>query len=397
LTIQSVAALAALRNPALIAARARLGEADAQAYNAGLFPDPQISFTLDHPTSSLSSLVNAFSIGASYDVRALIIHGPAVEAADFARVQTSLDLEWQAWQVMQGARDLYIQSVSTAQKVAFLEQQVNIFRSDFERQERLLQTGDTTLDAMSAVLVSLTDSSQTLRATRRQLVVVRDQLAALLGLRAGVNPTLAGLPAPVPPRMEEVEALLGSVPDRRPDLLALRAGYRSQDSRLRGAILGQFPSLTVGFTRARDTSSVETIGFGVTLSLPIFDGNRGAVAIESATRARLRAEYQSRLDATASDVLGLVREANRLEDEIDGLEDSVAQLRQTAQRAQAAYEAGDFPALTYTTMATARYTQEVNLIERRQALWQALNALATLLGGGPVANELGVAERALTQ
>jgi outer membrane protein TolC len=103
------------------------------------------------------------------------------------------------------------------------------------------------------------------------------------------------------------------------------------------------------------------------------------------------------LDATASDVLGLVREANRLEDEIDGLEDSVAQLRQTAQRAQAAYEAGDFPALTYTTMATARYTQEVNLIERRQALWQALNALATLLGGGPVANELGVAERALTQ
>jgi len=70
---------------------------------------------------------------------------------------------------------------------------------------------------------------------------------------------------------------------RRPDLLALQAGYRSQEARVRAAILGQFASITLGITRARDTGSVSTNGFTIGLTLPLFSGNRGEIKIERAT------------------------------------------------------------------------------------------------------------------
>lgn len=51
-----------------------------------------------------------------------------------------------------------------------------------------------------------------------------------------------------------------------------------------GAVLAQFPALNVGLTRARDTSGLYTVGFGLSLSPPIFNRNRGNIAIEDATR-----------------------------------------------------------------------------------------------------------------
>lgn len=69
--------------------------------------------------------------------------------------------------------------------------------------------------------------------------------------------------------------------------------------------MSQFPSLTVGFDRQRDTSNVYTSGFQINLSLPIFNRNRGNIAIEQSTRQRLRDEYQNRLNQAIADVAHL--------------------------------------------------------------------------------------------
>ena len=52
---------------------------------------------------------------------------------------------------------------------------------------------------------------------------------------------------------------------------------------------------------ARDTSNLSTSGFSIGLNLPLFSGNRAAIAGERATRDQLRAEYQARLDQAALD------------------------------------------------------------------------------------------------
>ena len=90
--------------------------------------------------------------------------------------------------------------------------------------------------------------------------------------------------------------------NQRPDLQALQAGYRSQEEKFRGAVLAQFPALNVGLTRARDTSGLYSVGFGLTLSLPVFNRNRGNIAIEDATRKKLYDEYQNRLNGAYSEI-----------------------------------------------------------------------------------------------
>ena len=63
------------------------------------------------------------------------------------------------------------------------------------------------------------------------------------------------------------------------------SGYRGQEVRLRAGILQQFPKINIGFLRAGDNTNVITTGFGVTIDLPLFDRNQGAIAVEDATRA----------------------------------------------------------------------------------------------------------------
>jgi len=74
------------------------------------------------------------------------------------------------------------------------------------------------------------------------------------------------------------------IEDRRLDLLALKSGYQSQEERLRAAILQQFPKISLGFSRARDTTNVVSTGFGITIDLPLFDRNQGGIAFGKAQR-----------------------------------------------------------------------------------------------------------------
>ena len=76
-----------------------------------------------------------------------------------------------------------------------------------------------------------------------------------------------------------LEPALRDLAARRPDLLALRAGYEAEDQKLIQAIIEQFPKLNIGATYARDTTDVRTITPAVTIALPIFDRNQGNIAV----------------------------------------------------------------------------------------------------------------------
>lgn len=58
------------------------------------------------------------------------------------------------------------------------------------------------------------------------------------------------------------------MPQRRPDLLALREGYQSQEARPYKAVLGQFPALSIGVNYAVGTEQTHAVGWQATLTLP---------------------------------------------------------------------------------------------------------------------------------
>ena len=144
----------------------------------------------------------------------------------------------------------------------------------------------------SADLSALQNIERQINDLERSRLQNRASLNGLLGLLSTTPLVLVGEPHAAVMDAAAVQKNLVERLNQRPDLQALQASYRSQEEKFRGAVLAQFPALNVGLTRARDTSGLYTMGFGLTLSLPIFNRNRGNIAIENATRTQSSPDWR---------------------------------------------------------------------------------------------------------
>ena len=379
-----IATLAVANHPALQSARAGLGVREAQAFSAGLLPDPQLSLTRDFPLTAAAGLTSAFNLGVGLDLGSLLSRGTAERAAQADLRGARLSLLWQEWQVIGQARLLFSRALAAQRALALLRQERGPVRERAEHAERALQRADITVDAAAGYRTALDDIDRQLSDLERSGDRGLEDLNALLGLRAGLRLQLVADGDPAAGMAVDaaaVAARLRDLPQRRPDLLALQAGYAAQDQRLRQAILAQFPALNFGLSRARDTAGLQTQGYTLGLTLPVFNRNRGNIAIESATRRKLRAEYQARLNAAHSEVdrilLGLPAQADRLR-QVEAL---LRELVPQAQAAQRAFRADAIDVLTYTSLQAAVLARRQEAQALRQSIAEQGLALQALLGG----------------
>lgn len=380
LDMDAVASVAVLNNPDLKAARAKAQIGEAQAFAAGLLPNPQFSASLDQPTNQGLGLATAYSLGLSYDLKALITHPSAAAAANAARDQAKLDLLWEEWQTVAQARTLYIQSVLNMAQQKFLAAAEQKYTLQASRSGRAFQAGDIALDQAGGDLAVLFDIRTRFGTAERSALQADRSLHTLLGVAPDVAWTLRPLTTPEIPDRAAVEEALAKLDQTRPDLRALQAGYQSQEEILLKAVLSQFPNISVGFTRSSDTSNVFTNTFGVTLDLPIFNQGQGEIAVQSATRDQLRAEYQARLDQATGDAWRLWAEMQQLNTEIQDVEARLPQLKTTVDSSEKAYAAGDMTAAAYLTMLNTLLAGQSELSDLKQSLWSDAVALSTVLG-----------------
>ena len=381
LDMTEVAMLAVANNPELKVARSDAAVSRAQAFAAGLLPDPQVAGTRDVPTTGDGTFSPAYSLGLSYDINALLTHSAVKQAAEATRQQTDLNLLWQEWLVVAKARLLFAQSLGQQKLLAVLREEQTLVASRHTRLQEALTTGDVTLDTVSADLVELQHIGTQINELSRRISSVRQDLNALLGLAPGTRLHLTG--GIQLPDLDEtvIRQRMTELGRRRPDLLALQAGYESQEQRFRQAVLAQFPALNLGLTRARDTSGLYTRGLGITLSLPIFNRNRGNIAIEKATRQRLHDEYQMRLNAAYEDTARILEDQTLLEAQRQDIASGVDVLSRTVAEAEATFASQDMDELAYTQIRTAWLAKRAEAIAIEQTLLEQRVMLQALVGG----------------
>jgi len=380
LDMDDVAILAVINNPDLRLARDDAKIAHAQAFAAGLLPDPQISLGKSYPTNSPPDTTIGFNAGVNYDLNTIIGTYAAKVRAKAQERQVNLNLLWQEWQVISQAKLLFIKNVAQNKLLQLLQANQALLAKRYQQDQKALKRGDVTLDAISSDLLAAQDAEKQLNDLMLSMQQNQYDLHQLLGLAPTVKFILNNqLVAPMLAE-KNIQTDLQQLPQRRADLLALQAGYQSEDLRLRQAILGQFPAINFGFSRARDTSDIYTNNFAITFDLPIFNRNRGNIAIERATRQRLYDEYQARLNTAYSDIQLIVEQQLLRLQQLHTLKPAILQLQRVVNSADKAMQKGDIDNLTYINLRTTLLNKQVEQINLEETILEQNIALQTLLG-----------------
>jgi Outer membrane protein len=257
-----------------------------------------------------------------------------------------------------------------------------------------LHAGNLTYDAASAGLNALADVRKRLADSAVALHQAQSDLHQLLGLAADAPLNLVGAPYQVAPSAGQVQQALEDLPRRRPDLLALQAGYQSQEARLREAVLAQFPALNIGFNTARDTSAIYTKGFSLGITLPLFDRNRGNIAIAKATRQQLSDDYAARVQATRNDIHRLQADALTLQRQRRTLDAHASQLADARHAASVAWSKGMLDWPTYLAIRSNSLAADLDRLDLRQQQATQSIALEALLGNTDLATAHPVSAKA---
>ncbi|MGN6820812.1 MAG: TolC family protein [Sphingomonas sp.] len=373
----AVAVIAVLANPDLKALRAKAGVADAQVFAAKLMPDPTFSLGIGHLLSGPDPL-DEIAGGLGLDLNALRTGKVRRQTAEAQARQVRLDLAWAEWQTAGQAR---LQAV----RIRRLQAAIDLLKIDdaaaqslLARNLRAAARGDIASSAVEAVRVDAAATADKLRTTEHDLDAARLELVKLLGLPPQTQLRLAPAIDRDPPL--DSARLTQIALDNRADLQALRAGYDAQEATVHKAILDQFPTLALNLNFTRDTSGNNILGPTVDFTLPLWNRNRGGIAVERATREQLKTEYDARLFQTRADIAAAVSAVTLARQQRVAIRAQLPEIERLARVSGAAADRGDVSRATAEAAEGTLRDKRVELATADQTIDEAMIALELLTG-----------------
>jgi len=410
LSPDEAAVVAVLANPALITTRNQRGLAQAQVIEAGILPNPELSFGMDfpkqpsphvHPLKDIGNtvastlgdtlgsnvanaiapgvvpvgggggttaggggptaekLVNAYSLGVQWEITSLIPLLSKLKGAKANAVSVNLNIAWQEWQTAESAKLHVFHLVSLEDQLALTREMENDLAENFRAVQKAVELGGKTIVEQAAAETALLEAHLTVLGLKQETEKERLELNKTLGVPPAVQiPLQKGITLPVWVNLPSLDQMMDGIEDRRLDLVAMKYGYQSQEEKLRTAVLEQFPRIGLGVTRGRDTSNIVTMGFASTFGLPIFDRNQAAIATERATRQQLFDEYILRLFDARAEIAGILVDIQAVKEQIQSNQQAVKAQTDLVQVYHQILQQGNADVLSY-------YNTRIELIKKR--------------------------------
>ena len=382
LTPNGAAVLAVLLNPSLRAIRDQRAVSSAQVLDAGLLPDPQLTFSLEVPTGgNTADKVTAYGLELNWDVTSLVSRDSRIGEAKARKEAVDLDIAWQEWQVAQAAKAATYQLFALQNQIALAGSACQRIAQNLVQIQDAVTNGSMTVSTLNTARVASRRANENLLDLEKQADQQRLQLKRLLGLPADRKIRLSNdidLPSQVAP--PNAATLFEGLVQRRLDLLALHRGYDSQEAAVRAAIMEQFPKIGIGPTISRDTDNTRTLGFGLSIELPIFNRNQGKIARERATRQKLFDEYVNRVFETRSDIERILSGIRFLNEQIGAAQASETDLKRLAANYRAAMTDGRTDAMIYYAAWSDLISAQMKVFTLKGQLAQAVVALELATG-----------------
>ena len=178
--------------------------------------------------------------------------------------------------------------------------------------EEMFNAGEISANELGQARILRDEARLAMLDAEKQQVQARARLAGVIGVPAKALESkelsfavFEALPEDVPPAELQRQALLS-----RADLLAALAEYQASQSALQHEIARQYPDVQIGPGYEFDQSENKW-ALGLSVTLPVFNQNRGAIATAEADRAQAEAQVRGstganceRLGAGCKDLSG---------------------------------------------------------------------------------------------
>lgn len=381
LSLKQIGQMAIQNNPELMAARTEHGIAQAQLESAAALPNPMLSASYAGVISGAGALP-AIALGLGQDIKALIIRPAKVGAAKAQLAQVDAGILWQEWQVSAKAELTALELATARRQLVLAAETSTLWDEQLTRSRAALDRGDISMIAFVKDSQRMADARQQVSLLTTLALTRQQELAGLLGLSSGIDIAVS-YPAPIAttdPAL--VSGRIEDITGYRPDLIALQAGYASQEQKVRQSVLAQFPAMTLGGNYGRDTGNVKTAGLDVSIELPIFNHNQAGISVEQATRDKLAAEFRARLIAAKNELTSLLAQQALADRQRVQKAAQLAADSALVPKLHAALVRHDVDALTYVEAVAAQNAKEQELIGLESSIAAQNLAIQTLSGLG---------------
>jgi cobalt-zinc-cadmium efflux system outer membrane protein len=338
LTMERAVAVALQRNRDVIAARLEIEVAEVDRVAAGIYWNPQFSYTMGNvvlgngnPQSDpgqppkadpgpFSQLVHSFGVSEVIDVWAK--RSARIRAADLGIELHRLRVEDALREIVYAVRAAFTDVIREQQ-----ERELSFFmkqRYDDTVKLALAKAAVGEISEIEGQKIELEGMKfkNALIDAETELDLARQRLAALMGLATAQE---LGGPAVVPPAPRGplvLEPLVQRALQERPDLRAARKGQAFADAMIASAEREAFPDISLGamYTHSGFTVSGDnpnSLALTLALPLPIFDRNQAGIA-RNRVESKRSANDTVRLELLVRhDVAGAVRRVDRARQLLD--------------------------------------------------------------------------------
>lgn len=366
-------------HPSLDVARAQWAVAKGQEGMAAERPNPTVDMTPGfNSTTGYGAPISPWIVTAALilPVETAGKRGYRMAQAQYLSEAAHLQIAQTAWLLRHQVREAMLDLYAADETEVLLREGLRLREDNV----RLLQQ----MHALGAIAANELGQARILRDQIRlagldagqQRVQARMRLAAALGVpgRALASTRFSFesfqvLPGEVPSVEARRQALL-----HREDLLAALAEYQASQSALQLEIARQYPDLQLGPGYEFDQSENKWM-VGLSLTLPVFNRNQGAIATAQAQREEAAARFRS----LQTEIIGTIEQAvasyRASRTKMETAESLAAEFRATVERTRKMYEAGEVPALDVTA---AELEQNANAVNQLNARVEALRSLGRL-------------------
>lgn len=313
-----VVAIALTLQPALQVKRAEIGEADSLLIDAGLWPNPEVSFGLRPGIGIGGTQIDAEMLFELLRYR----ERSTRESIAKARIdQVKAEIAAEEYRVVGEVRAQWLAVLVAEQSLALFQDEIKLRQRAVDLATQRRNLGDETALNVSLAELELAELGRDVRRSQTLLDTARRELNRRMGLppKFPLRLSDSGKPLTVTVYENLIETdIQRCLLTNRFDVKAKEQAYQGAEEELQLALLKQFPRIKIGPSFSQDGGGGgDYFGLGVSVELPLFDRNQGQIAAKLAQRNRMRMEYRALLFQLNAEAHEAFVSLGKAKDEVD--------------------------------------------------------------------------------